>query len=162
MPTVPVNITPLPTPPSRDDSVNFTTRADAFLGALPTFTTQTNAIAANVFGNASEALGSANAAATSANAAQADRILAQSAQAAITAQSPAANAAAAAASAAEAAVYASQAQAVSPDSPVRLNTRFISADFSIGSDYNASSVGPITILDGVTVTVGDNSTWSIN
>lgn len=161
MPVAPIPVTALPTPPSRADSVNFSDRADAFLGALPTFRTETNALASNVFENASEALSSANAAATSANAAQADRILAQAAQATIIAESPAANAAAAAISAAEAAVYASQAQAVSPDSPIRLNARFISADFTVGSNYNAASAGPITILDGITVTIGDNATWSI-
>lgn len=30
-------ITQLPTPPSTNDSANFNTRADAFLGALPKF-----------------------------------------------------------------------------------------------------------------------------
>ena len=38
-------ITPLPTPPSSADPANFDTRADAFLGALPTFATETNAVA---------------------------------------------------------------------------------------------------------------------
>lgn len=38
-------ITALPTPPSRQDPINFNDRADAFLGALPTFATQTNAVA---------------------------------------------------------------------------------------------------------------------
>lgn len=35
-------ITALPTPPSRDDPTNFVTRADNFLGALPTFATEAN------------------------------------------------------------------------------------------------------------------------
>ncbi len=38
-------ITSLPTPPSRDDPTNFSERADGFLGALPTFVTETNALA---------------------------------------------------------------------------------------------------------------------
>lgn len=43
--TIP-NITLLPTPvPSRADPTNFATRADAFLGALPTFGTELNAFA---------------------------------------------------------------------------------------------------------------------
>ena len=37
-------ITALPTPPSRSDSANFATRADAFLGALPTFATEANTL----------------------------------------------------------------------------------------------------------------------
>lgn len=41
-------ITPLPTPPSRDDSSNFADRGDAFLGALPAFADEVNAIADEV------------------------------------------------------------------------------------------------------------------
>ena len=100
--------------------------------------------------------------ATSASAVQADRIICAAAQAAITSQNPAANAAAAAASAALAAAYASTAQATNPDSPIRLNPRNITSNITIASAYNAASVGPITISDGVTVTVGDNATWLIN
>jgi hypothetical protein len=36
-------ITPLPVPPSRADATNFASRADAFLGALPTFQAEMNA-----------------------------------------------------------------------------------------------------------------------
>lgn len=154
MPTNPTTIDALPTPPSRSDSANFPTRADAFLSALPTMATQMNASAAATNTNAREALASANAA-------QSDRIATQTAAAAVTAQSPAANAAAAAASAAAAAVSAAQAQAVSPDSPVRMNTRRITADLTIPSAYNAASVGPIAVVDGITVTVQDFATWSI-
>lgn len=38
-------ITPLPTPPSRNDPSTFSTLADAFLGALPAFATEANALA---------------------------------------------------------------------------------------------------------------------
>ena len=41
-------ITALPTPPSRQDPANFSDRADAFLGALPTFATEANALATDV------------------------------------------------------------------------------------------------------------------
>lgn len=37
-------ITPLPSPPSRQDPANFATEADAFLGALPTFQSEVNAV----------------------------------------------------------------------------------------------------------------------
>lgn len=50
----------------------------------------------------------------------------------------------------------------SAESPIRLNPREITANFAIASGYNAASVGPVTIADGVTVTVGDNATWSIH
>ena len=148
-------ITALPTPPSRSDPATFAARGDAFLGALPTFVTEANALQTDV--NAKQA-----AAAVSANAAQADRILCDAAAVAVAAQSPVTNAAAAAASALAAAAYASTAQATNPDSPIRINPRKITADFTIASTYNAASVGPISISEGVTVTVSDNATWSIH
>lgn len=66
------------------------------------------------------------------------------------------------AAAAAAQTYASTAQATNPDSPIRLNPRSITANFAVGSNYNAASVGPIAISPGITVTVGDNATWSIH
>lgn len=48
-------ITELPTPPSRGDAPDvFASRADAFLGALPTFADETNAVGAYVDDKASE------------------------------------------------------------------------------------------------------------
>ena len=35
-------ITPLPTPPSSNDTASFDIRADAFIGALPTFVQELN------------------------------------------------------------------------------------------------------------------------
>lgn len=49
---MPVQITALPTPPSTNDPSNFNTRADAFLGQMPTFATEANALAAEVAANA--------------------------------------------------------------------------------------------------------------
>ena len=60
-------ISTLPSPPSRQDPANFADEADAFLGALPDFGTETNALAdylENTTAVAAEA--SATAAATSA------------------------------------------------------------------------------------------------
>lgn len=150
-----MTITALPTPPSRQDPANFAIRADAFLSALPDFAEQANALQANV--NDRQI-----AAAASANAAQSDRLLCQAAATAVAAQSPVANAAAAAASAAQAAAFASQAQATNPDSPIRLNPRIVAANFTVPSAFNAASVGPLTVAEGVTVTVQDNATWSIH
>lgn len=59
MPNRPTAITALPTPPSRADSANFATRGDALLEALPTFVTQTNALASVSYSNAVEAAASA-------------------------------------------------------------------------------------------------------
>ena len=41
-------ITPLPTPPSRQDPANFSARGDAFLGALPQFQVEANTLASEV------------------------------------------------------------------------------------------------------------------
>jgi len=76
-------ITTLPPAPSRSDPTNFATEADAFLGALPTFGTESNALGTYLDGvgvavdadataaaaSASAAAGSATAAAASATAA---------------------------------------------------------------------------------------------
>jgi len=64
-------ITPLPNPPSRSDPTNFSERADAFMGALPTFATETNSTAVDVNGDAVAAAASAVDAAVSATAANA-------------------------------------------------------------------------------------------
>lgn len=150
-----MTITALPTPPTRSDPATFAARGDAFLSALPTLGTEMNVAVADVTAKQLQA-------AESAAAAQADRLLCAAAQAAVTIQSPAANATAAAASAAAAATYATLAQATNPDSPVRLNPRSITANITIASGYNADSVGPIRVADGVSVVVGDNATWCVS
>ncbi len=61
-----MSITPLPTPPSRDDPSNFATRADAFLGALPDFATEANALAVDVNADATAAAADAATASTAA------------------------------------------------------------------------------------------------
>jgi hypothetical protein len=71
MPTSPTAIDALPAEPSTSDPANFATEADAFLAALPTFRTQTNAAATNVYNNAVEAEADAVAADASADAAAA-------------------------------------------------------------------------------------------
>ena len=65
-------ITTLPSPPSRQDPANFADEADAFLGALPTFQSEANAlgnyldgVGADVDTDATAAAASASAAATS-------------------------------------------------------------------------------------------------
>lgn len=78
-------ITALPTPPSRSDPANFSTRADAFLGALPTFATETNAVASEV--NAVQSNVSATAAAASDSASAAAASAVEAAASAATAQS---------------------------------------------------------------------------
>ena len=47
-------------------------------------------------------------------------------------------------------------------SVVKLNPRIVTSNLTIASTYNAASVGPITVAEGITVTVSDNATWSIN
>lgn len=62
-------ITALPTPPSRSDPANFAARADAFLGALPTFATEVNSTASTVDSQSTTATNAANTATAQANAA---------------------------------------------------------------------------------------------
>lgn len=62
-------ITPLPEPPSRQDPVNFSARGDAFLGGLPLFATEANALANEVNSNAVLAQASATTAQTAATSA---------------------------------------------------------------------------------------------
>jgi len=47
---VPAQITALPTPPSTNDPANFNTRADAFIGQMPTLVTEANALSIEVNG----------------------------------------------------------------------------------------------------------------
>ena len=154
--TAPPSLTDAPTSPDRSDRTTFTARAIALDNWTKNYNIPEMRLAlANVYANALDVYASASAA-------QADRILTSAAAAAVSAQSPVTNAAAAAASAAAAQAFASTAQATNPDSPIRLNPREITVNFAIASNYNAASVGPITVSDGVTVTVGDNATWSIH
>ncbi len=59
-------ITLLPTPPTRQDPINFNVRADEFLGALPTFGTEANSLATDVN---NKQITASNAATTATNAA---------------------------------------------------------------------------------------------
>ena len=52
-------ITPLPTPPTRQDPVNFPARGDAFLGALPQFQVEANALANEVNQKAADVINTA-------------------------------------------------------------------------------------------------------
>lgn len=74
MPTSPTPISSLGTPPSRTQTqTEFTTNADNLFGGLPTFRTEANALAANMYANALEAEADAvTAAAAAATASAAD------------------------------------------------------------------------------------------
>lgn len=152
--TIPT-LTPPPTPgPNKygGDPVAFDAAMQARLDWQTTATLEEVAMVAWV--NTTAATVAAQSAA-----AQADRILVQQAKAAVDAQSPVTNAAAAAVSAAAAAAYAATAQAVSPDSPIRLNTNRIATSFTIPDGQNALTVGPFEVGPEVTVTGLGNSTW---
>ncbi len=45
--------------------------------------------------------------------------------------------------------------------PFWLNPKTVTASFTIPSTHNAMSIGPITINDGVTVTVSTGAIWTI-
>lgn len=155
MPIAPNTITDPGLSPDRSDRATFTARSIALDNwkknqNVPEMRT----VLANVYANALEVNATALVV-------QADRILVQAGAAAVAAQSPVSSAAAAALSATQAGAYATLAQATNPDSPVRLNPREITANITIPSAYNAESTGPIVIGDGVSVTISENSSWSI-
>ena len=62
--TTPPSVTTLPTAPSTSSPSTFATLADAFIAALATFGTQLTALAANVFGNATDCATNASTVAT--------------------------------------------------------------------------------------------------
>ena len=47
------------------------------------------------------------------------------------------------------------------DDVLRINPSRITNDTAISSYYNATSTGPITVKDGITITISDYATWSI-
>jgi hypothetical protein len=152
-PAPPTQVLP-PTPPQSTDTLNFDARADAFVAWFPTAWAYLTAFGAWMTARANEV--QANSTAATQAAATSAAVAASPAV-----QNAAANASAAQLAAMQAQAYATQAQAVSPDSPVRLNTRRITATLAIATGYNAHSVGPISIDDGVAVTIAQHSTWSI-
>ena len=44
---------------------------------------------------------------------------------------------------------------------VRVNANILSENVNITTGYNASSAGPLTLANNVTVTVANNATWTI-
>lgn len=76
-------MTPLPTPPSRNDPTNFAARGDAFLGALPTFQVEANALEAAVDADAISAAANAATATTKAQEAAASASAAAAASGAV-------------------------------------------------------------------------------
>ena len=44
---------------------------------------------------------------------------------------------------------------------VRINASTLTENVTISTGYNASSAGPLTIANNVTVTIANNSTWTI-
>lgn len=153
-------ISALPTPPSRANSpADFSTRADALLGALPTFVTEANAQAADF--NAKKTQFDADLA-TAMNAG-----LASAATNAATATTKAAAAAVSSAAAETAANEANAAWAAALASnpglnPVfRMNPSTIASNTTLPTGYNAYSAGPLVIGEGVSVTLEDNANWTI-
>ena len=44
---------------------------------------------------------------------------------------------------------------------IRINSNVLTENCTITTGYNASSAGPLTIADGKTVTIANNSVWTI-
>lgn len=49
----------------------------------------------------------------------------------------------------------------STDKVFYLNDQTVTADYTIPTGQNAVTAGPVTVDDGVTVTVSDGSTWTV-
>lgn len=151
----PVGTAPSPAPTTQDTE-NFDARADAFHQFFPNWLNNLfPAVLDWIRLRASEVQLNSNAAVSAS-------IAATAAANNPAVKNAAANAAAAQASAAQAQVFASQAQATNPDSPIRINPTRVRENFALPSGYNGSSDGPITIDDGVTVTVSHGANWSIH
>ena len=52
-------------------------------------------------------------------------------------------------------------QAFNPGVPIIENSQIITSSYSITTGTNAMSAGPITINDGVTISIPDGSVWTI-
>lgn len=142
--------------PSTLDTDNFDTRADAFHAFFPNWlNVKFPAALAWIKARANEIFAN-----TEAATAAAQQVAAIANSAAV--QNAAANAAAAQQAAQQAQAFAAQAQATNPDSPIRLNPKTITNNLTVPAGYNASSAGPITIADGVNVTVSPGANWSIH
>ncbi len=153
-------ITPLPTPPTRDDPANFATRADTFLAALPDFATEANALATDVEGDATAAAASASAASTSASNA------ASSASAASTSASNAASSASAASSSASnaassASAASSSATAAANSALALIATSTTSLSIGTGSKTFTTQSGKQFVAGAYVFAVsqGDASKW---
>ena len=181
-----MTITTVFDPPVPSDApATFNTKAFNTLGDLNTWSDEANALAASLNGadtaaaasasaaasSATSAAGSATTATTQATAASGSATAAASSATAASGSATAAagsastastQATAASGSAAAAQTYASLAQATNPDSPIRLNPRRIAANFTVPTGYNAASTGPITVADGVAVTVATGAAWSVH
>ena len=144
-----MTITALPPAPSTSDPTNFSSKGDALLsGLVNTFVGEMNAAITNI--NAKESL------------ATAAGVLAQAALNAGLADAAAnATAAADAQEGAEAAWTAALAANPDLNPAVRMNPHTLAADLTIPTGYNAYSAGPLTIGEGVEVTLADNSNWTI-
>jgi hypothetical protein len=135
-------VSAFPPPPSRADPANFAARGDAFFAQFPIFVTQVNLLGTEINADALSAQGNAATA-------QSARIAAESA------------AVAARASELAAAGFASQSAATFTQGAIALLPKKLTNSQSIPAGFNAVSVGPIEIADGVTISVANGSTWSI-
>ena len=127
-------ITLLPTPPTRQDPANFNTRADEFLGALPTFGTEANSLATDVN---SKQVTASNAATTATNAA--DTATTKASEASTFANAASTKASEASASATSAANSASTASTKASEASASATSAANSATAAEASAVNASN-----------------------
>jgi len=152
-------ITPLPTPPSRDDPTNFSARADDFLGALPTFATETNTVAAEVVTNKNTAVTAAGTATTQAGIATTKA--GEAASSASTATTQAGVATTQATNASASAVDAAASAAAAATALDNFDDRYLGSKSSaptLDNDGNALISGALYFNNGTVVT-DDKGMW---
>lgn len=141
-------ISALPTPPTSTDPTNFSTRADAFVAALPTLQTQFNIFAAQANSTASDINGAALNA-------DGSRQLAQSYRDQSSASASAAQQAALAAQG-----YAMQAGLATNVPLVIFQPRRLTTSLAVPDGQNAHTIGPFEVDPSVTVQGIGNATWT--
>ena len=143
------SITALPPAPNTANPTNFAVLADALLAQLVNMTVpEMNAAIIDITAKWSLVTSAAVVAQAALNAG-----LANAAANAITAST--------AASLAQAAWAAALAAYPGINPPAQMNPSTITADLTLPADYSSYSAGPLTIAEGINVTLNDFSEWSI-
>lgn len=151
-------VTALPSPPSRDDPATFSSKADAFFGAMPTMVTQINTVSGEINSNASTASSAAGTASSAASTAttKAGEASASASAASASATTATTKAAEAAASAALATGFLGPLATLSASQALTVNTAYQFATSGQTYTLPAGAVNGDTIILSNTGTATNN------